>query len=158
MKQLQDAQERIIKVSDACEDYLRDPENPEKYRLYVRPADISISYTVKQEDGVQHRKGKLLDVLHRLEDQGVHVFEYRIRGVDPAELAIRASRELRGYKELLGKLMGLIKDVEVNILLHPEWIQLENVLVQVLRKYPGALEEYDRKVKEVFSEQDPEKD
>lgn len=159
MKQLHEAQERIMKLSDACDDYLRDPDDPDKYRLYTRGADIWISYTVEQADGtVDYRKGKLLDLLSKLEDKGVRVFEYRIRGTDPAELAVRASKELRGYKELLGKLMGLIKDVEVNILLHPEWIQLENVLVQVLRKYPGALEEYDQKVKEVFSEQNAKED
>ncbi len=53
------------------------------------------------------------------------------------------SRESRGYLELLGKALDRIRDtpqMQVNILVNPEWIALRTTIIAALEPYPEARE------------------
>ena len=69
-----------------------------------------------------------------------------LEGQDPAKDAkswALVSRETRGYLELLGKALDKISDspnVQVNVLVNPQWIELRTLIADTLEAYPDARE------------------
>jgi hypothetical protein len=78
-------------------------------------------------DQVKDLQGRTLDILSRAEDQAED------------ERALKAVREVRSNIELLARLAGELKEgTTINLTMHPEWIEIRTVLVQVLDSYPAA--------------------
>jgi len=75
----------------------------------------------------------------------------KAEGVGDLRTALGAIREARGNLELLAKLVGELDErPQVNVLVHPEWLELRAVIVNALEPHPeargavlGALEEAD---------------
>jgi hypothetical protein len=72
-------------------------------------------------------------------------------GVGDLRTALGAIREARGNLELLAKLVGELDErPKVDVLVHPQWLELRAVIVNALEPHPeargavlGALEEAD---------------
>lgn len=102
MTELKRCFERVNRLFDACDHWLKDPEDPSKYNLDPRDRDITVIYT---EPGERKTKKALLSqLLAKVETKGykVHSWEYRI--ADPRRLILQTANQLQGQIELLAKL------------------------------------------------------
>ncbi|MHB0874510.1 MAG: hypothetical protein ACYC5O_00555 [Anaerolineae bacterium] len=76
---------------------------------------------------VRDLQGKALGILAKAEAAG------------DLRAALAAIREARGNLELLAKLLGELQDgATVNVLVHPEWVNLRANIVAAVAPYPAA--------------------
>lgn len=131
---------RINLLFDACDRWLRDPENPEQYDIGPRAEDLSVTYLEPAgEDKVVRRKAKLSALLPKLESQGLTVELVEIKHADPRELILKTHQQLAGQLELLAKLLGELQEGQtVNILVMPEWQTMRAAIIGALRPFPQA--------------------
>lgn len=67
---------------------------------------------------------------------GMPVTNIHFSYADPRKLLLDATKQLYSAVELTGKIIGTIKDVNINIINHPVFVQLQQVLLDVVSKYP----------------------
>jgi hypothetical protein len=141
MEELQQCIQRVNLLSDACDAYLRDPEDPSRYFVGPRAEDVSVVYTEPNAEGKEVRKkAPLSELLAKVEGQGGRVVQMvETKHADPRELLLKAYDRLQGRLELCAKLMGeLQQEGTVNIIVSPEWLQIRAVIIQALAPYPEA--------------------
>jgi hypothetical protein len=99
------------KLLDACDDWLSDPDNPDKHTLDPRADEVSVIYSELNDDGKLHRKrAPLSELLAKLEaEPGRMVEAVEIKRADPRELILKAIAQLRPVAELLARLEGRLK-------------------------------------------------
>jgi len=115
------------------------------YREYKLPELLSKSTELKTlADQIAsadvHKGDTYLQLVIGLQKKALDALELQDASSDPKSWAL-VSREARGYVELLGKALDRIKDapqIQVNILIHPEWISLRTTIVQTLEPFPAA--------------------
>src|SRR5438874_9186063 len=56
LNELQRCVRRLVRLMDACEQYLRDPDDPERYDLTPRAESVIVSYSECGEGGARVRK------------------------------------------------------------------------------------------------------
>src|SRR5439155_15164663 len=56
LNELQRCVQRLIRLMDACEQYLRDPDDPERYDLTSRAESVIVTYSEPGEGGLRVRK------------------------------------------------------------------------------------------------------
>jgi hypothetical protein len=115
---------RMQTLYDACHEYLRDPDNPEKYDLGPRAWEIDIVYRTVEDgtDKMITRKESLDALLLRLDEAGYQTWEVRFKQADPRKLIIETANALGKQLELIAKIQGALKDqgmgnTQVNILI-----------------------------------------
>ena len=89
-----------------------------------------------------HKGDTYLQLVIGLQKKALDALEQQNAKEDPKSWAM-VSREARGYVELMGKALDRIRDApqqQINILVHPEWVELRSTIIQSLRPYPEALE------------------
>jgi transposase len=119
--------ERVQKMYDACDEYLRDPEEPEKYNLFPRAWELEVIYreTVPAGDRVKTvtRKAPLSALLAKAaEGLGIEPVSAGYRGADPRKLLIDAAKAMREQLELIAKIHGSVKDAvnhQINVVILP---------------------------------------
>jgi hypothetical protein len=131
---------RVNLLFDACDRYLRDPENPEQYDIGPRAEDIKVTYLEPvDDDKVVRRKARLSELLPKVEQQGLMVTLIEVKHADPRELILKTSQRLEGQLELLARLVGELQDGQtVNVLIMPEWHRVRAVIVEALASFPPA--------------------
>jgi hypothetical protein len=130
MAELKRCMERVNLVFDACDRWLRDPDNAD---------DVSVIYTELVGDRPVHKRAKLSRLLAKLEDGGVDVDRGEIRHADPRDLILKTHDRLQATLELLAKLVGdLDERPQINVLLAPEWLQVRSELLTALWPFPEA--------------------
>lgn len=103
---------RINKVFDACDQYLRDADNPDRYSLDPRAEDVSVIYHDQADTnarGEPRRKRARLSRLLALAANGsldIERVEWRI--ADPRELILKSASQLHQHLDMLAKLRGSI--------------------------------------------------
>ena len=60
LNELQRYVRRLVRLMDACEQYLRDPDDPERYDLTPRAESVIVSYSEPGEGGARIRKNRVL--------------------------------------------------------------------------------------------------
>ena len=89
-----------------------------------------------------HKGDTYLQLVIGLQKKALDALELQDPAGDPKSWAM-ISREARGYLELLGKALDRIRDtpqMQVNILVNPEWIALRTTIIAALEPYPAARE------------------
>jgi len=126
----------VEKLLVACDEYLKDPDDPEKYTLIPRAEEVQVVYIDRDYDGNQIRCKAQLSQL--LESLGNKVLSWQYRHADPRRLILEAARTLEGVLLTLSKIAGYVKpadkitNVQVNIV-----AMLPNVMM-TLNKFPEA--------------------
>lgn len=103
--------QRCQKMYDACDDYLRDPENPDRYELGPRAWEIDIVYrTVEADtDKMITRKESLQTLLEKIENEGGYQpWEIRMKHADPRKLILETARVLGDQLKTLAEIEGLV--------------------------------------------------
>jgi hypothetical protein len=131
---------RVNLLFDACDRWLRDPDNPEQYDIGPRAEDLTVTYLEPVgEDKVVRRKARLSALLPKIERQGFTVELIETKHADPRELILKTSQRLEGQVELLGKLVGKLQEgPTVNLLILPEWLTMRAIIMTALAPFPQA--------------------
>lgn len=144
LEELTRCSERVTLLSDACDRWLRDPADPERYDVGPRAEDVQVTYTVPGEGGRPARKKEALSVLlARVEARqpGLIVEKGEYKHADPRELLLKAYDRLESRLTLVAKLLGeLAHTGTVNVVLSPEWLALRGRLLTALSPFPEARE------------------
>ncbi len=140
MAELRGCYARVGLLFDACDRYLRDSDDPSRYDVGPRDADVSVSYWEPGPNGsLIQRKAKLSVLLGRLREGGVEVERAEAKHADPRELVLKTANILQGQLELMAKLMGdLDERPQINVLVAQEWLQVRAEVMVALQPYPEA--------------------
>ncbi len=140
MTELRRCLERTNLLFDACDDWLRDAEDPSRYDLGPRADDLLVTYTEPRPDGhLLRRKAPLSELLAPVEESGRRVVVVETKRADPRELVLKTAGRLQGQLELVAKLLGdLDERSPVAVLLAPEWLEIRSVLLNALTPFPAA--------------------
>lgn len=140
MAELRRCFERVNLVFDACDRWLRDPEDPTRYDVGPRADDVQVVYLEPGPNGLPIRhKAPLSRLLARLEDAGVDVDRGETKHADPRELVLKTAAQLEGQITLLAKLIGELDErPRINLLVAPEWHAVRGELLLALAPFPEA--------------------
>ena len=153
LDRLETVRARMEKLYDACDEYLQDPADPNRYELGPRAWEMDIVYrTVEDDTGrMITRKESLQALLDKLDNQGYQPWEVRMKQADPRRLIIDTHNALCKELELMAKIEGAIKDTVVNVTFNQYWAKFKQV---IFRATEGAPEVRARIVAEMEEEQD----
>jgi hypothetical protein len=141
LNRIEDIMIRVQKLYDACEEYLRDPENPDRYTLFPRAWEMDIVYRTKVGEKWVFRKEELQKLINDLRGMQYDPVDVIVKSADPRKTIIEASRELRGNLELIAKIEGSIKDtVTNNITVNQYWGEFKTVVMRATEGYPEVRE------------------
>jgi hypothetical protein len=114
MGELQRALRRVNLLFDACDRWLQDPDDPSRYDVSARAEDIDVIYTELVDGKEARKKAKLSELWARLEEAGREVGRSLVlvetKHADPRELLLKAASTLRGQLEVIGKMLGELRD------------------------------------------------
>src|SRR5215212_654344 len=129
--------ERVNLLFDACDRWLRDPDDPERYDVGPRVEEMWVSYA--DADGSRH-KATLAELLSRVEaGTGGGATMVETKHADPRELVLKTAARLQPQIELLAKLVGELDErPTLNVLISPEWLELRAAVVGALELHPEA--------------------
>lgn len=152
LSRIETVMKRMQKLYDACDEYLSDPENPETYTLMPHAHELEIIYTtqVKGEKKMVTKlhKENLKNLIDRLlSTVDGDLIELKYRHADPRKLIIETASTMTRQLELIGKIMGKVKDTQItNVNVNQYIIDIHMIIVKALAKYPEAR---DRLIKEL---------
>lgn len=106
------------------------------------------SALAKAQEAAEIARGD--DLLAQLRDLQARTSGILNQATDDHRLALSAIREARSNIELLGKLLGEIRESPtVNILISPDWSRIRGVLYQALSLYPAVRVPLAKALKEI---------
>lgn len=144
MAELRRCMARVNLLFDACDRWLRDPEQPDQYDIGPRAGDVKLVYTEPGPDGKPIRKrARLSELLAQVEaGAGITVERGEYKHADPRELVLKTAAQLQSHLELLAKLAGQLDErPQVTLTLSPDWPRLIAGLREVLAPHPAILEQ-----------------
>ncbi len=155
LKRLQDYEMPLMKMKNACDEWLRDPADDSAYTLEPRGNEINIVYVrLDPETGrATRRKERLDQIVHWIESEqpGLKVLEMQYRHSDPRNLVLQTAREAAKFIELLGRLTGeLVERVQINFETDPKWTELKTAILSALQAHPVALMSVSDRIAEVL--------
>jgi hypothetical protein len=139
MLELRQCMERVNLLYDACDRWLRDPDDPTRYDIGPRAGDVNVIYSEAAGDRTVQRRAKLSMLLAKLEEANVDVHRVEWRHADPRELVLKTHGQLQSSLELLAKLAGQLDErPQLNVILAPEWQRVRRALLEALFPFPEA--------------------
>jgi hypothetical protein len=139
---------RMQKLYDACDEYLTDPNNPEKYDLTPRACEIDIKYrTVEPDtDKMITRTEGLQTILDKLDGQGYQPWEIKMKTADPRKLIIETAKAITPQLELMAKIEGLVKEQVTSVTINQYWIDIKAIILKATEKHPEVRERIVREL------------
>jgi hypothetical protein len=136
LQRLESWLEKVQKVVNACDEYLADSSG--KYDLGPRDHDVEVIYDdqVEVEEGKYRTERKRAMLSQLLDKTGKRVIGTRYKIADPRELILKAVVTGKQQLELLGNIIGAIKQGETNI--------NYNTQVNVIDLMPLVVEELNK--------------
>ncbi len=140
LAQLNRCLERVNLLFDACDSWLRDPDDPNRYDIGPRAEDLKVTYIDRDEQGKAIRKkARLSELLARLAGIAPDVRLVETKHADPRELVLHTAKRLEAQTELLARIIGQLKDpAGLSLTVHVEWVQLRGVILRALDPHPAA--------------------
>jgi len=107
MAELRRALARVNLLFDACDRWLRDPDNPDQYDVGPRAHDVTVLYSEPDAEGRDVRKkARLSELLAKVaSDGGITIDRAEYRHADPRELVLKTAAQVQHHLELLTKLL-----------------------------------------------------
>lgn len=143
VQELEQTIEYAQKLLDACDEWLTDPDAPDRYTLVPRAHEVEIVYYEQsgEEDRPVKKKASLQELLDELKEGGVSAFDARWKVADPRRLLLDAVGRLGAQIEVIAKTRGEIKDVTYTIAHSEVWLNFQTLILQELKDYPEAREQ-----------------
>lgn len=128
---------RMRKISDACDEYLQDPDDVTKYFLGPHDYEINVVGYRKDKDGKRYKvKESLGDILAKLKQNGYEVTKLSSFQADPRIMLVKASETLSRQMDTMVNAWKAIEDQRTNFSKAPEWKELTTVLEEILGRHP----------------------
>lgn len=133
----------ITKLLRACEEWLTDPDDPDRYYLGPRAADVWVVHEIDRGENrrPERRKERLSTLLARVDGKpGVGDFVLaETKTADPRRLILETSKTLEGHLRLMGEIAGKIQTQgTTTFLISPEWLALRTRMLEALHPFPDA--------------------
>ena len=139
LDELRRCAERLHLLFDACDAWLRDADDPQRYDIGPRSEEVMVTYTATNGDGKPTRKKARLSELLARVDGTFEVDRAETKYADPRDLVLRTYDRIQNQLELVAKLIGELNDQpQVNILIAPEWLTVRAALLSALAPFPEA--------------------
>ena len=131
---------KAYKMLNACDEYLTDPEDPQTYYLGPQAHEVQVSYKeqIKSKDGKYtwiSKKTDLQSLLARV-NEGKEITHIHYTYTDPRKLLLEATRQLYGAVELSGKIVGEIKESQIQFISTDGFVQIQQILLDSLSIQP----------------------
>ena len=147
LNRIETAMVRVQKLYDACDEWLTDPKNPDKYSLDERADEVVVIYNEAvasmNGDVKMVRKSDLLqELLDRIETHSTKtVIKLDSKRTDPRKLILDNALVLNKQLELLAKIQGLVKD-NLNVTVNAEniYTNIVQVIASATKDYPEIRE------------------
>ncbi len=145
---------RLDKMLEACDEWLKDPDDPDRYYVGPNAGDVSVTYFAKNGDGnFKKHKQRLSEILEAVQVQigdDAYYASVDIVHSDPRNLVIATQGEVRKTLELIAELQGkLQRQPQFNVLLAPEFVIVRDAVLNALRPHAQAREAVTKALKEV---------
>lgn len=106
--------QRLGKAQDAADEWLTDPERPEKYDLSARSYEVKVIYLDHRDCNAQgeprRKKADLQELIERAEKGGVTIERAETKFSDPRDYLLKSSSELRGELTLFMQSLALMEE------------------------------------------------
>ncbi len=128
---------RMETLSDSCDDYLQDPDNPGNYYMGPRAHEIDVIYLIKPDDGPPVRRRETLqNIITRIEQHDMLPTEIHSKHTDPRILLVKASETLTKQMDTLVNAWQTVDGGKSSFLGTPAWNQVVDVILQATEKAP----------------------
>lgn len=150
LDQLHSILARVTRLFDACDTYLADPDDPGRYDLSPRAAEILVRYTTIGPDGARRtHKATLAALLATVVESRADIAaidSLQLKAADPRELLLKTAHRLETELQVIARLAGNLPDpaapnapATVNVLItSPEWLATRSAILRALEPYPDA--------------------
>lgn len=138
LEQLDAIMSRMRKLYDACDEWLQDPNNPDRYFLGPRANEVDIVYQEQDGDKLRTSRASLETILGRMRDTSMFPVEVKYRYADPRKLIIDNAQALTKQLELLAKIEGAVKDTVINVTINEKYLALKAIIIQATKGHPDV--------------------
>jgi hypothetical protein len=116
LRELERCFQKANRLIDACDQWLRDPDDPTRYDIGPRADDVTVVYDEHDEEGrPTRRKRRLSKILADIEERSPRICEFKrleSKHADPRHLILKALGEVRMQIELQVNLFAILHGVE----------------------------------------------
>lgn len=127
---------RMKKLYDACDEYLTDPDNQEKYTLLPRAWEAEICFLDKTQETPIQKRLSVQALIDEMREHGKEFIEIKYKYHDPRKMVTETAGVLTKQLELLARIQGTIKDVSISIINNPAWVEVQAVILNTVNRYP----------------------
>ncbi len=133
--------ERIDKLFDACDEFLQDPDNPEKYYLGPRAQEVRVVYYIKDDNGKRVKESAMLDELLARAGERIEVDQTAFEVTDPRKVILATAQVATKQLEVLARLIDGAARIEGNspVTSSEAWTKVQQVIINVVRDDPSML-------------------
>jgi hypothetical protein len=146
-KDILDELDRIMGVMNrlysAAEEYLQDPENPGKFYLGPRDWEVDVVVQDRREKKPILRRVRLDDLLDEAlkKHPQLALVSAHYHHSDPRDTIVKVASVLTKQLELVGRILGEVKDVRINLTLAEAWSLVKTLIIRALKKHPAAMKD-----------------
>ena len=131
--------QRMEKLSDACDEYLQDPDDVSKYFLGEHEQEIIVVGERTDGNGKRFKVKKPLSVIIReLEGKGYQIEKLKSNTTDPRMLLVRTSEALTKQMETLVNAWRAIDQGKSSFIGTPAWQEVVAIILKSTEKFPEA--------------------
>ena len=142
LAEINDIMKNLRKMVNACDEYLQDPDDPDKYYVGPRGEDIDVSYldyTVIDEQHPVRMKKSLQELIEEVQT-GKEIINTQYKFRDPRQLLLDTANAINKQLELLARIQGQIKDITINITHTTVWIEIQQIILDATKGFPEVRE------------------
>lgn len=153
LEQLDGVMGRMTRMYDACHEYLKDPNDPDKYFLGPRAEEVEIVTYGYDENGrpTRQEKHQLDTLLKQIESADRQVVSLRHTGTDPRLLILKTAEVLTRQLELIAKIRGaVVQHVTINNI--QNWTEVKQIILQATASHPEVREKIVKGLKKLEGE------
>jgi hypothetical protein len=127
---------KLKKMLAACDEYLADPVNGQKYYLGPHDSDLRVVYDYVSNGRRVQKSEELRSLIGRMEPElDINVIQVNYKYADPRRLILHTADSVNKQLDLLARLQGQIRTVNVTIN-NPVLVQIREILLDVVKEYP----------------------
>ncbi len=131
--------QRMEKLSDACDEYLQDPDDVTKYFLGEHEQEIQVIGERTDDNGRRYKVKKPLSVIIReLEGKGYQIEKLKSNTTDPRMLLVRTSEALTKQMETLVNAWKSVDQGQSSFIGTPAWQEVVNIILRSTENFPEA--------------------
>jgi hypothetical protein len=102
------------KLQAACDEWLTDADDPEKYEVGPRAEEVIVTYSVPTPKGFRKEKATLAKLLEKAKPPGF-IETTETKHADPRELILKTAAEVRQTINTCAELAKLLADIRVMV-------------------------------------------